>query len=81
MVVTGLMEMEIPILISMLMITSEEAKLTVSTVYIGRFSKSGISIYNSKIPDTAGRKTRKGRILAITKCYTFSTNAVCAVIT
>ena len=39
--------------------------------YIKRFSKSGIQIYNSEVPDTAGRKTRgrRRRAQAIAKCY------------
>ena len=41
----------------------EKVELTTSIRYIVRFSKSGILIYNSKVPDTAGRKTtrRTGR--------------------
>ena len=36
--------------------TTEKAKLTSSNRHIERFSKSRIPIYNSEIPDTAGRK-------------------------
>ena len=41
--------------------TLENAELTVSIRHIVRFLKSGIPIYNSEVPDTAGRKTRRGR--------------------
>ena len=37
----------------------EKAKLAASIHHIVIFIKSGIPIYNSKVPDTAGRKTRK----------------------
>ena len=34
-------------------------------------------IYNSKVPDTAGRKTKRRRgTQAIAKCYAFHANAV-----
>ena len=36
--------------------TSKKAELTASIHYIERISKSGITIYNSKVQDTAGRK-------------------------
>ena len=39
--------------------TLENAKLTASVRLIARFFKSGIPIYNSKVPDTAGRKNKK----------------------
>lgn len=50
------------------MITSEKAELAPSIHLIERFSKSGITICNSKVPDTAGRKTKRRR-MAIAKCY------------
>ena len=60
--------------------TLERADLTASIHYIGRFLKWGIPIYNSEVPDTAGRKTRKRkkrtRRLAIAKCYAFHANAI-----
>ena len=37
--------------------TSEKAELTVSVRRSERFSKSGIVIFNSDVPDTAYRKT------------------------
>ena len=45
---------------------------------IPKYLKSGIPIYNSEIPDTAGRKTRrrrKRRTQAISKCYVFHADA------
>ena len=50
------------------MITSEKAELAPSIHLIERFSKSGIPICNSKVPDTAARKTKRRRE-AIAKCY------------
>ena len=41
------------------MIALEKAELTALVCYIDRFLKLGIPIYNSEVPDTAGRKTRK----------------------
>ena len=59
------------------MSTSEKAKLTASIRYIERFSKSGIPIYNSEVPDEAGRKTRRRRrTQAIEKRYAFQVNAI-----
>ena len=37
----------------------EKAGLTASVDHIERFSKSGVPIYNSEVPDTAGRKMRR----------------------
>ena len=47
--------------------TSEKAELSASIRHIERFSKSGIPIYNSEVPDMAGRKTtiRRKRTQAI----------------
>ena len=55
--------MELPILISIdsYMDTLEKSELTVSIRPIARFLKSGIPIYNSEIPDTAVKKTKKRR--------------------
>ena len=39
--------------------TLEKAEPTTSIRHIGRFLKSGILIYNSKVPDMAGRKARR----------------------
>ena len=53
------------------MITSEKGEITASFRHIERFSE--IPIFNSKVPDTAGRKTR--RTQAIAKRYAFHANA------
>ena len=55
--------------------TLEKAELTTSLRYIAIFLKSGIPIYNSKVPDTASRKTKRRRTQAIAKRYAFHTNA------
>ena len=56
--------------------TLEKAEHTASICHIERFSKSGILIYNSKVPDMAGSKTRRRRITqAIAKRYAFHPNA------
>ena len=47
--------------------TLEKDELTVSIRHIVTFLKSGIPIYNSEVPDTAGRKTARGRKQAIAK--------------
>ena len=39
----------------------EKGELTASIHHIARFLKSGIPIYSSEVPDTAGRKLRKRR--------------------
>ena len=56
--------------------TLEKAELAVFVHHIERFSKLGIQIYNSEVPETAGRKTRR-RIKAqmIAKRYAFPANA------
>ena len=58
--------------------TSEKAELSASIRHIERFSKSGIPIYNSEVPDMAGRKTtiRRKRTQAIAKRYAFHVNAI-----
>ena len=61
--------------------TLEKAELTTSIRHIAIFSKSGIPIYNSKVPDTAGRKMRRSRrrrkrTHAIAKRYAFHANAM-----
>ena len=38
------------------------------------FLKSGILIFNSEVPDKAGRKTRRRRTQATTKRYAFHAN-------
>ena len=61
--------------------TLEKAKLTVSIRSIVIFLKSRISISNSKVPDTAGRKTRRRRrrrTQTVTKLYAFHANAIIA---
>ena len=39
------------------------------------FLKSGTPLYNSEVPDTAGRKTRRRRTQAIAKRFAFYANA------
>ena len=61
--------------------TLEKAELTASAGHIGRFLKSGIPIYNSEVPHTAGRKTRRRkrkrrRTQVTAKCYAFHANAI-----
>ena len=59
--------------------TLENDEFTASVRHIEIFSKSGMPIYNSKVPDTTGRKTRKrrrGKREAIAKCYAFHANAI-----
>ena len=53
--------------------TLEKAKLTASMRHIARLLKSGIPIYNSTVPDMAGRKARRrsSRTYAIVKRYGF----------
>ena len=36
--------------------TSERVEVTASIRHIERFSKSGLAIYNSEVPETVGRK-------------------------
>ena len=57
--------------------TAEKAEIIAMVRHIERFSKSGISIYNSEVPDTADRKTTTKTITAstIAKRYVFHTNA------
>ena len=82
-VVIGLIQTETSILRAILTFflpshTLEKAELTASIRRITRFLKSGIPIYNSEVPDTVGRKTRKRRIRpqAFAKCFAFYANAV-----
>ena len=67
-----ILEMEKSILISILSrISLKKAELTGSFRHIKRILKSGIPIYNSKVPDTADRKTKgRRRTKAITKTHT-----------
>ena len=71
-VVTGLGEMEILILTSILTWIPWRN-------HIARFSKLGISIYNYEVPDMACRKSRRRRyrrrILAIAKRFALHVNA------
>ena len=55
--------------------TSEKVKFTPSIRDIERFSELGITIYNSKVPDRAGRETTKGA-QAIAKHYAVHANAL-----
>ena len=43
----------------------EKAELTASILYIARFLKSGIPIYNSEVPDKAGRKTKENTLQSV----------------
>ena len=58
------------------MVTLEKAELTTSIRRIARFSKSGMPIYNSVVPDAAGRKPRRRRrrTQTITKRHAFHAN-------
>ena len=62
--------------------TLEKAELTASIRHIAISLKSRIPIYNSKVPDTAGRKTRRRRrrrrrrTQTIEKRYVFQANAI-----
>ena len=53
----------------------EKAELTTSIHNTARFLKSGIPIYNSEVPDTAGRKTTRRITQAIEKRLVFHANA------
>ena len=62
MVVIGLLEMKIPIFISIIITWIPQKNLMSSLSLaqdIERFSKSGILIYNSEVPEMAGRKMRR----------------------
>ena len=52
----------------------KKAELASSIHHIVRFVKTGIPIYNSEVPDTADRKTRR-RTQAIAKRSAFHANA------
>ena len=57
--------------------TLEKTELSTSVRHIEKFSKSGIPINNSEVPDTVDRKMRRrrGRITQPTvKCYVFHAN-------
>ena len=49
--------------------SSEKVKLTWSIHHIERLSKSGITIYNAKVSDMAGRKTNRRGSQTIAKHY------------
>ena len=49
--------------------TLEKAELAASTLYIKKFLKSGIRIYNSKVPE---KKFRKAQTIA--RLYALQTN-------
>ena len=79
-VVIGLIQRETSILRAILTFflssyNLEKTELTASVRRITRFLKSGIPIYNSEVPDTVGRKTRKRRIRtqAFAKCFATQT--------
>ena len=57
--------------------TLEKTELIASIYHNAKFLKAGIPIYNSKVPYTAGRKTRKRRIRTqtIAKRHAFYANA------
>ena len=54
----------------------ENAELTPSINHIARFLKSGIPIYNSEVPDTAGKKTTRRRTKTIENRFAFHANAI-----
>ena len=55
----------------------EKDHFATSIRHIGRFLKSGIPIYSSEVPDTAGSKARRrGKTHAIAKRYAFHANAI-----
>ena len=56
--------------------TLEKAELTASIRHIVILLKSGIPIYNSEVPDTAGRKTTRRRTQAIVKRFSIYANAI-----
>ena len=65
------------------MYTSAKAELTASIHHLERFSKSGIPIYISEVPETAGRKTTTTTITTIltipqviAKRYAFHAKAI-----
>ena len=72
--VIGLTEMETKSDTNSYMDILEKAELTASMRQIARFLKSGKPIYDSKVPDTAGRKTRTRRTQAIPKRFAFHAN-------
>ena len=54
--------------------TLKKAELTALMCYIERCLKSRIPIYNSEVPDTAGKKTTRRRTQAIGKRFAFHAN-------
>ena len=57
--------------------TLENAELTSMIRHIARVLKSGIPIYNSKLPDTTGKKTRRRRrTQAVAKRFAFHANVI-----
>ena len=56
--------------------TSKRAELAASIHHIETFSKSGIPIYNSEDPHTAGKKIGRRRTQAIIKRYAFHTDSI-----
>ena len=56
--------------------TLEKDEFSASVRHIERFSKSGIPIYNSKVPDMACRRTRRMRRRKTGNCKALHTNAV-----
>ena len=59
--------------------TLEKTELTAPVLHIERFSKSGIPIYNSEVPDPTGKKMKRRtrrRTQAIAKCCVFHANAI-----
>ena len=73
---TDLIEMEISILISNLTWILWKAERAFSIRHIAKCLKSGISIYNSEVPDTVGRKTTRKRTKTIAKCFTSYAKAI-----
>ena len=54
--------------------TLEKAEFTTSICHNARFLESGIPIYNSEVPNTAGRKTRRRRKQAIADRFVLQSN-------
>ena len=56
--------------------TLEKAEITALISHIATILKSGIPIYNSEVPNTSGRKTRRRTTQAMAKRYEFHANAI-----
>ena len=56
--------------------TSRKAELAASIRHIERFSISGVPIYNSEVPDTVVKETRRRRTQVIAKRRAFHANVI-----